>query len=115
MRFAHLESRIVLAKLAYTFDWELTNEGQIDWYRDIRLQGFLTLPDVFVRFTPRVGVKRVNGQTLVFGVNDSYEYVALAPTYILVTKIPDAYSNLSRIRCAMGVITPRKTLHSLLS
>ncbi|KAL4783539.1 cytochrome P450 [Aspergillus varians] len=61
MRLAYLESRILLAKLAYTFDWELTNEEKIDWYRDIRLQGFLTLPDVFVRFTPRESVNGVNG------------------------------------------------------
>ncbi|KAJ5889437.1 cytochrome P450 [Penicillium tannophilum] len=58
MRLAYLESRILLAKLAYTFDWELTNGEQIDWYRDIRLQGFLTLPDVAVRFTPR---EKANG------------------------------------------------------
>ncbi|GLI77212.1 hypothetical protein PoHVEF18_005498 [Penicillium ochrochloron] len=62
MRLAYLESRILLAKLAYTFDWELTNGDQIDWYRDIKLQGFLTLPDVSVRFTPREGAKKVNGQ-----------------------------------------------------
>lgn len=62
MRLAYLESRILLAKLVYTFDWELTNGDQIDWYRDIKLQGFLTLPDVFVRFTPREGAKKVNGQ-----------------------------------------------------
>ncbi|KAL2864248.1 cytochrome P450 [Aspergillus lucknowensis] len=59
MRLAYLESRILLAKLAYTFDWEITNAGDVDWYRDIRLQGFLTLPDVYVRFTPRE--KGVNG------------------------------------------------------
>ncbi|KFY06587.1 hypothetical protein V492_07927 [Pseudogymnoascus sp. VKM F-4246] len=51
MRLAYLESRILLAKLVYTFDWELGNGADIDWYRDIKLEGFLTLPDVFVKFS----------------------------------------------------------------
>lgn len=51
MRLAYLESRILLAKLVYTFDWELKNGADIDWYRDIKLEGFLTLPDVYVKFS----------------------------------------------------------------
>ena len=42
----------MLAKLVHGFDWELVGGEAIHWYRDIKLEGFLTLPDVWVRFVP---------------------------------------------------------------
>lgn len=59
IRLAYLETRIAIARIVYTFDWELTNGAKIDWYKDIHLEGFLTLPDVFVKFIPVQ--KRANG------------------------------------------------------
>lgn len=55
MRLAYVEARIILAKLVYTFDWELKNGKDIDWYKDIKLEGFLTLPEVWVKFKPVQG------------------------------------------------------------
>ncbi|KAH6683997.1 cytochrome P450 monooxygenase-like protein [Halenospora varia] len=59
MRLAYLEARIILAKLVYKFDWELKNGKDIDWYRDIKLEGFLTLPELWVTFKPVHG--KANG------------------------------------------------------
>lgn len=52
MRLAYLEARVILAKLVYALDWELVSGEKIDWYRDIKLEGFLTLPQVWVKFRP---------------------------------------------------------------
>ncbi|KAF8856700.1 cytochrome P450 [Acephala macrosclerotiorum] len=67
MRLAYVEARIILAKLVYTFDWELKNGKDIDWYRDIKLEGFLTLPEVWVSFKPVHGKHNgtVNGSAKV--------------------------------------------------
>lgn len=67
MRLAYVEARIILAKLVYTFDWELKNGKDIDWYRDIKLEGFLTLPEVWVIFKPIHGKPNgtVNGSVKV--------------------------------------------------
>lgn len=53
MRLAYLESRLLIAKLIYVFDWELTNGDKIDWLKDIKMTGFMSLPDVYVKFSPR--------------------------------------------------------------
>lgn len=55
MRLAYLESRLLIAKLIYVFDWELTNGDKIDWLKDIKMTGFMSVPDVYVKFSPQTG------------------------------------------------------------
>ncbi|KAK1712133.1 cytochrome P450, partial [Colletotrichum lupini] len=45
--------RIVIAKLVWSFDMELTNKNRIDWQRDSYLYGIWERPQLWVKATPR--------------------------------------------------------------
>ena len=47
-----MQSRIVLAKMIWQFDWEWVNEGQVEWERDVKLYSLWEKPSVIVRYTP---------------------------------------------------------------
>lgn len=52
INLAYLESRVILAKMAWKYDWELVTKD-VDWYRDSRLYLLWKKPDMRVRFHPR--------------------------------------------------------------
>lgn len=51
MNVGYMEARIVLAKLAWHFDWALMNGSSVDWERDCKLYAMWEKPDVYVKFT----------------------------------------------------------------
>lgn len=44
--------RAILGRLAWRFDWEMLNKGEVYWERDIRLYSVWRKPPVMVRFHP---------------------------------------------------------------
>lgn len=48
---AYMQARLVLAKLVWKFDMELTNRSNIDWERDLRMFAIWTRPQIMVKFT----------------------------------------------------------------
>lgn len=50
VNLANMELRVTLAKLVFSFDWELLNAEKIDWERDARFEGFWHLPVPQLRF-----------------------------------------------------------------
>ncbi|RAH75491.1 cytochrome P450 [Aspergillus aculeatinus CBS 121060] len=48
----YMQARIHLAKMIWEFDWELLNQGEVDWERDLRLYAIWEKPPVIVRYTP---------------------------------------------------------------
>jgi cytochrome P450 len=58
INLAYLEMRIILAKMAYHFDWELVNDG-VDLFRDAKLYLLWKKPALMVRFHPRKGSGRM--------------------------------------------------------
>lgn len=48
----YLQSRIILAKMIWYFDWKLVNQGQVDWEREVKLYAIWEKPPVIVRYTP---------------------------------------------------------------
>ncbi|KAH0432722.1 hypothetical protein CcaCcLH18_06298 [Colletotrichum camelliae] len=52
INLAYLESRVILAKMVWKYDWELVTK-EIDWNRDIRLYLLWKKPDLKVRFRSR--------------------------------------------------------------
>lgn len=50
----YMQGRIILAKMIWSFDWELLNRGQVDWLRDLRLYAIWEKPPVVVKYTPVV-------------------------------------------------------------
>jgi len=53
INLAYLEMRIILAKMAWAYDWELVDKD-IDWYRDSRMYLLWKKPDMRVRFHRRM-------------------------------------------------------------
>lgn len=49
--------RIVIAKLVWSFDMELTNKNEIDWQRDAYLYGIWERPELWVKATARPGLE----------------------------------------------------------
>lgn len=52
MNLAYMEMRVILAKMAWEFDWELLSQG-VDWARDLEIYILAKKPAVKVRFIPR--------------------------------------------------------------
>lgn len=50
--------RIVIAKMVWSFDMELTNKDQIDWERDAYLYGIWERPELWVKATLRPGLEK---------------------------------------------------------
>ncbi|KAJ4397736.1 hypothetical protein N0V93_001971 [Gnomoniopsis smithogilvyi] len=48
---AYLQARLIIAKLVWTFDMEMTNGDKVDWDRDLKLFAIWLRPAVWVRFT----------------------------------------------------------------
>ncbi|KAJ6020768.1 cytochrome P450 [Penicillium herquei] len=53
----YLQGRIILAKLLWSFDMELTNKDAIDWEKNIKMFAIWIRPDLFVRVRPANGNK----------------------------------------------------------
>ena len=51
INLAYLEMRLTLAKLAYAFNWALTDR-EFDFVNAARFEGFWLVPDLKVKFTP---------------------------------------------------------------
>lgn len=47
----YMQGRIILAKMIWSFDWELLNKGQVNWLRDLRLYAIWAKPPVVVKYT----------------------------------------------------------------
>lgn len=47
----YMQGRIILAKMIWSFDWELLNKGQVNWLRDLRLYAIWEKPPVIVKYT----------------------------------------------------------------
>ncbi len=48
---AWLEMRTALAKLVWSYDWKLVNEG-VDWHRNSRMLTLWQKPPLWVKVTP---------------------------------------------------------------
>ncbi|RAH76706.1 cytochrome P450 [Aspergillus japonicus CBS 114.51] len=48
----YMQARILLAKMIWEFDWELLNQGEVNWERDLHLYAIWEKPPVIVRYTP---------------------------------------------------------------
>lgn len=51
MPSAYMQARLILAKLLWKFDMELTNGPQVDWERDLKLHATWSRPHFWVRLT----------------------------------------------------------------
>lgn len=51
MRSTWMQCRLVVAKMLWKFDMELTNGDKIDWERDLKMYAIWSRPDIMVRFT----------------------------------------------------------------
>ncbi|KAJ5420683.1 cytochrome P450 [Penicillium sp. CMV-2018d] len=55
LQAGYLQGRIILAKLLWSFDMELTNKDSIDWEKDIKMFAIWIRPDLVVRVRPANG------------------------------------------------------------
>lgn len=51
MNSAYMQARLIIAKLLWVFDMQMTNEDEVDWDRDLKLYAIWLRPKVQVRFS----------------------------------------------------------------
>uniref|UniRef100_L2FCP2 Cytochrome p450 n=2 Tax=Colletotrichum gloeosporioides species complex TaxID=2707338 RepID=L2FCP2_COLFN len=51
INLAYTELKLLLARLAYEYTWELVNDTRFDWDRERKFQALWVLPDLRVRYT----------------------------------------------------------------
>ncbi|KAG4267572.1 hypothetical protein FPRO04_12774 [Fusarium proliferatum] len=52
VNLAYLEASLILATMAYSFDWELVDKS-LHWFEEVELMSFWKKPQLFIRYHPR--------------------------------------------------------------